>query len=206
MGASCWGCAFGVTPLPIPGTVTETADALGHCWQCSVFVCARHGELDRGSGKWLCTKCVAALAAGNQPKVKSPSTQVARLTSSTDFKRRFPFTFQASEPERKRLRRKAKVAIPRSATQRGNEQLRTDAVGTVMFLRRSSEASNAAALSAAVALPDHLQRLVKNYESKPRVQTLPRQLTRTRVRAASSRQAPPSRQTSGSRALRIRGR
>jgi hypothetical protein len=187
LGASCWGCAFGITPLPTPAGVTDGGDALGHCYQCSVFVCARHGELDLGSGKWLCTKCVASLAAGSQPGVQSLRFQISRITSSTEFKKRFPITFRAAQSERERSRvPKARGgALSRAANQQHiNRQLLADAAGTVRFLRGSSEV--------AVPLPDHLERLIGTRKSLPRARTSPSQRTQRPTRTGVLR-APRTR-------------
>lgn len=98
MPADCWACAFGLRPIgPVPAGAQDPRNPLGICFDCHVMGCPRHGERDRGAGKWFCYPSVASglsVSAGLDSADVLPVLVVFR--SRSDFEDRFPSLAEAT--------------------------------------------------------------------------------------------------------------
>jgi hypothetical protein len=141
MGARCWGCSVGVSPVGVDPAHLPL-DPLGACWECGVFGCRGHAERDAGKGKWVCFASVATAVAasggldGEEPTPEEPLVPLLRFADSEDFERRFQGLADATREQREHFRRQASEGTLSDALH-GLEidpALVGDAVGIAMFL------------------------------------------------------------------------
>lgn len=95
MTAQCWWCQVGIAKIH----PNAAPDPLGCCFDCCVFACGGHAELERYRGKWLCLQSAAqAVAAG--AGVTTPDDGDLVIESSAEFESRLPAIAQATEDDR----------------------------------------------------------------------------------------------------------
>lgn len=96
MPAECWWCRLGVAKmLPDVGS-----NPLGCCYDCQVFACGGHAELEQYAGKWLCLQSAAqAVAAG--AGLTGSSRRELVITSPEELEDRLPVVAHATEEDRR---------------------------------------------------------------------------------------------------------
>ncbi len=95
MTAECWWCALGIAKI----VQTARPHPLGCCYDCRVFACGGHAELDRYKGKWLCLQS-AAQAAARGAGIAAPVAEDVAIASSLELEERLPAVAQATEEDR----------------------------------------------------------------------------------------------------------
>jgi hypothetical protein len=130
MAAVCWAHAHGESV--VVGDGPGIPDPLGSCFVCQVFSCGGHAELDLGTGRWICSHCLAKATAASSG-VGAP-TRSLHVESHVGFERRFPLLARATHDHRDAAfdSLKARRKLPNVK----NQRLLADAVGLAHALRQ----------------------------------------------------------------------
>jgi len=128
MAAVCCAHALGVAV--VVDNAPGIPEPLGTCFECSVFGCAGHAEMDQGSGKWICFQSVASILAASAGIGTSKGELVVRDHGA--FEHRFPIVASHTVNHRQHA---FDLLTSRGGTpDTGQRQLLADAVGVARAL------------------------------------------------------------------------